>query len=154
MALAEAARDRGAAVVLVTAHTGLPDPAMLQVVRVTSAQEMCEAVLKHVGRADALIMAAAVADYRPSAGSPQKIKKSADDMTIALTKTVDILKAAQGDFIRVGFSAAKRKCSHQRQSQGPEQGLGFDRGQRHYRPRQRVWSGYQQSSSYRPGLGS
>ena len=104
-ALAEAARDRGAAVVLVTAPTSLPDPPFVQVVKVTSAQEMCEAVLKHVERADALIMAAAVADYRPSVSSSQKIKKSSDDMTITLTKTVDILDAAQGDFIKVGFSA-------------------------------------------------
>ena len=104
-ALAEAARDRGAAVVLVTAPTSLPDPPLVQVVKVRSAQEMCEAVLKNVERADALIMAAAVADYRPSTGSSQKIKKSSDDMNIALTKTVDILEAAQGDFIKVGFSA-------------------------------------------------
>ena len=104
-ALAEAARDRGAAVVLVTAPTSLPDPPLVQMVKVTSAQEMCEAVLDHVKRADALIMAAAVADYRPSAGSSQKIKKSSDYMTIALTKTVDILEAARGDFVRVGFSA-------------------------------------------------
>ena len=104
-ALAEAARDRGAAVVLVTAPTSLPDPASVQVVKVTSAQEMCEAVLNHVERADALIMAAAVADYQPASRSSQKIKKSSDDMTIVLTKTVDILEAAQGDFIKVGFSA-------------------------------------------------
>ncbi len=104
-ALAEAARDRGAAVVLVTAAAGLADPPLVQVVKVTSAQDMCEAVLCHVERADALIMAAAVADYRPSTGSTQKIKKSSYALNIALTKTVDILEAAQGDFIRVGFSA-------------------------------------------------
>ena len=104
-ALAEAARDRGAAVVLVTAPTSLLDPPLVQVVKVTSAEEMCQAVLKHVEKADALIMAAAVADYRPSSESAQKIKKSRSDMTIALTKTVDILEAAQGNFIKVGFSA-------------------------------------------------
>ena len=104
-ALAEAARDRGAGVVLVTAPTSLPDPAQVQVVRVTSAQEMCDAVLEHVKGADALIMAAAVADYRPAAASDQKIKKSKDELTIDLTKTTDILEAAQGNFIKVGFSA-------------------------------------------------
>jgi phosphopantothenoylcysteine decarboxylase/phosphopantothenate--cysteine ligase len=104
-ALAEAARDRGAAVVLVTAPTSLPDPPLVKMVKVTSAQEMCEAVLKHVDRADALIMAAAVADYRPSTGSSQKIKKSSDALNVALTKTVDILEVAQGEFIKVGFSA-------------------------------------------------
>ena len=122
-ALAEAARDRGAAVVLVTAPTGLPDPALVQVVKVTSAQEMCEAVLKHVERTDALIMAAAVADYRPSIGSSQKIKKSDDDLTIALTKTVDILKAAQGDFIKVGFSAESENLLSNAKSKVQSKGL-------------------------------
>ena len=103
--LAEAARDRGAAVVLVTAPTSLPNPALVEVVRIKSAQEMCEAVLKHVEGADVLIMAAAVADYRPSAKASQKIKKSSDELNIALIKTVDILEAARGDYIKVGFSA-------------------------------------------------
>ena len=104
-ALAEAARDRGANVVLVTAATGLAEPSMVNVVPVTSAQEMCDAVLEHVKAADALIMAAAVADYRPSSQAEQKIKKSGDDLSIALTKTTDILQAAKGSFVRVGFSA-------------------------------------------------
>ncbi len=104
-ALAEAARDRGANVVLVTAASGLAEPAMVKVVPVGSAQEMCDAVLEHVKSADALIMAAAVADYRPSSQAEQKIKKSEDDLTIALTKTTDILQAARGSFVRVGFSA-------------------------------------------------
>ena len=104
-ALAEAARDRGAHVVLVTAATALADPSMVEVVPVRSAQEMCEAVLEHVKAADALVMAAAVADYRPSSQADQKIKKSDDDLFIALTKTTDILLAAQGSFVRVGFSA-------------------------------------------------
>ena len=103
--LAEAARDRGAKVVLVTAAAGLPDPAQVHVVRVKSAQEMCDAVLEHVQTADALIMAAAVADYRPSVQAGHKIKKSNDDFTIVLSKTTDILEAARGDFVRVGFSA-------------------------------------------------
>ena len=104
-AIAEAARDRGASVVLVAGPTSLPDPPLVQVVRVKSAQEMSEAVLAQVDGSDALIMAAAVADYRPADASPEKIKKSADAMTIDLAKTVDILEAAQGDFVRVGFSA-------------------------------------------------
>ena len=104
-ALAEAARDRGANVVLVTAATGLADPSLVKVVPVTSAQEMCDAVLEHVKMADALIMAAAVADYRPSNQADQKIKKSDDELSIALTRTTDILQAARGSFVRVGFSA-------------------------------------------------
>ena len=105
-ALAEAARDRGAKVVLVAAPTSLPDPVHVDVVIVKTAQQMCDAVLKEVPQADALIMAAAVADYRPDTQAEQKIKKSASDhMDISLVKTTDILEAAAGNFVKVGFSA-------------------------------------------------
>ena len=105
-AVAEAARDRGAAVTLVTAPVALPDPPLTQVVKVRSAQDMCEAVLAATAGADALIMAAAVADYRPSVAAGQKIKKTAaDEMAIHLDRTTDILATATGDFVRVGFSA-------------------------------------------------
>ena len=105
-AVAEAARDRGAAVTLVTAPVALPDPPLTQVVKVRSAQDMCEAVLAATADADALIMAAAVADYRPSIVAGQKIKKTAaDEMAIHLDRTTDILATATGDFVRVGFSA-------------------------------------------------
>ena len=104
-ALAEAGRDRGAKVILVAAPTGLPDPALVEVVAVKTAQEMCDAILERVKRADALIMAAAVADYRPTMEADQKIKKASADLTIDLAKTTDILEAATGDFVKVGFSA-------------------------------------------------
>ena len=104
-ALAEAARDRGGSVVLVTAPTNLPDPPLVNVVQVNTAEQMCGAVLEQVKSADALVMAAAVADYRPSAEAGQKIKKTADVMTIDLAKTTDILESAKGDFVKVGFSA-------------------------------------------------
>ena len=104
-ALAEAGRDRGAKVILVAAPTGLPDPALVEVVGVKTAQEMCDAVLERVKTADALIMAAAVADYRPTTEAEQKIKKSGGDLTIDLAKTTDILEAATGNFVKVGFSA-------------------------------------------------
>ena len=104
-ALAEAARDRGAEVVLVAAPTSLPDPPLVRVVRVRTAHQMCEEVLQEVAQADALLMAAAVADYRPATEATQKIKKSANELTILLTKTPDILDAAIGNFVKVGFSA-------------------------------------------------
>jgi phosphopantothenoylcysteine decarboxylase/phosphopantothenate--cysteine ligase len=67
---------------------------------------MCDAVLAETPMSDALIMAAAVADYRPSVMAEQKIKKTAaDEMTIDLEKTTDILATARGHFVRVGFSA-------------------------------------------------
>ena len=104
-AIAEAARDRGADVVLVAASTALPDPPLVNVVRVQTAQQMCDEVLRQVQKADALIMAAAVADYRPATEADQKIKKSADELTIELAKTTDILEAARGNFVKVGFAA-------------------------------------------------
>ena len=104
-AVAEAARDRGAQVVLVTAPTSLPDPPLVSMIHVQTAQEMCDAVLSHVEGADALIMAAAVADYRPSIEAQQKIKKSGAELNIPLTKTTDILEEAEGNFVKVGFAA-------------------------------------------------
>ncbi len=104
-ALAEAARDRGADVVLVTAPTNLPDPAVVKVVQVRTAQQMGEAVQEHATGADVLVMAAAVADYRPAVEVEQKIKKTDDELNIHLTKTTDILMTVKGDFVRVGFAA-------------------------------------------------
>ena len=104
-ALAEAARDRGADVVLVTAPTSLPEPALMEVVQVRTAEQMWQAIQNHLKKADALIMAAAVADYRPTEAADQKIKKADDDLSISLAKTTDILKSAKGDFVRVGFAA-------------------------------------------------
>jgi phosphopantothenoylcysteine decarboxylase/phosphopantothenate--cysteine ligase len=104
-ALAEAARDRGADVVLVTAPTNLPNPALVNVVKVRTAEEMGDAIQGYLGKADALVMAAAVADYKPTTAADQKIKKSDDDLNISLSKTTDILKSAKGNFVRVGFAA-------------------------------------------------
>ena len=104
-ALAEAARDRGAKVVLVSAARSLPAPPLVEVVPVSTAQQMCDAVLAHTPQADALIMAAAVADYRPVSAAGQKIKKSDDELNIPLARTTDILATATGDFVRVGFAA-------------------------------------------------
>ncbi len=104
-ALAEAARDRGARVELVSAAKGLPNPPLVHVVPVQTAQQMCDAVLARVNNADALIMAAAVADYRPAESALQKIKKSDDQLNIPLARTTDILAAATGNFVKVGFAA-------------------------------------------------
>ena len=104
-ALAEAARDRGASVVLVTAPTSLPNPPLVDIVRVDTAQQMCDAVLQQTQQADALIMAAAVADYRPISAAEQKIKKANDELNIPLAKTTDILATVSGNFVKVGFSA-------------------------------------------------
>jgi phosphopantothenoylcysteine decarboxylase/phosphopantothenate--cysteine ligase len=122
-ALAEAARDRGARVVLVTAPTALPDPAAVEVVKVRTALEMREAVLKAVASADALIMAAAVADYRPVAFTPQKLKKGAERWTLEMVKNPDILEEARGDFIRVGFAAESEDLIKNAQEKLQSKGL-------------------------------
>ena len=104
-AVAEAVRDRGGSAVLVATPTGLPNPPLVRMVPVKTAQEMCDAVLHEVKQADALIMAAAVADYRPEVEADQKIKKADDELLINLAKTTDILEAAHGNFVKVGFAA-------------------------------------------------
>ncbi|MFH1016365.1 MAG: bifunctional phosphopantothenoylcysteine decarboxylase/phosphopantothenate--cysteine ligase CoaBC [Chloroflexota bacterium] len=104
-AVAEAARDRGAAVTLITAPTSLPDPAGMEVVHIQTAKEMKSAVDKAIAGADALIMAAAVADYQPKTRAKSKIKKDSPTLTLELVRTPDILTEVKGDFIRVGFAA-------------------------------------------------
>ena len=103
-ALASAARDRGAEVKLITT-TSLPEPAGVEVTHIETALEMKRAVAKAVKDADALIMAAAVADYQPESVSKTKIKKESPSLTLELTRTPDILVEVKGDFIRVGFAA-------------------------------------------------
>ena len=104
-AIAEAARDRGAVVTLVTGPTALPAPPGVDVMHVRTAEEMRDAVLKATAAADVLIMAAAVADYRPATVAEGKIKREADTLNLELVKTSDILGEVKGDIIKVGFAA-------------------------------------------------
>ncbi len=105
-ALAEAARDRGAQVVLVSAPSALSKPFGVKAVDVGTAQEMYEAVNRAVAKADALIMAAAVADYRPRNVSKNKIKRTkAASLTLELERTPDILAKVEGKFLKIGFAA-------------------------------------------------
>ena len=104
-ALAVAARDRGAHTILITAPTALPPPPLVEIRAVQTAEQMAAAARQATAAADALIMAAAVADYRPATAAEQKIKKSADDLTLELTPTIDILSTVRGNFLRVGFAA-------------------------------------------------
>jgi len=103
--MAEAARDRGAAVALITAPTSLPEPVGIEVINIRTASQMKESVAKAVTKADALIMAAAVADYQPKAAVESKIKKEAPGLTLELVKTPDILTEVKGNFLKVGFAA-------------------------------------------------
>lgn len=104
-AMAEAARDRGAEVTLITAATSLNKPIGVEVFNVNTAQEMHQVVRDAVLQADALIMAAAVADYRPASAAKDKIKKGDTGLTVELELTPDILGSVKGDFVRVGFAA-------------------------------------------------
>ena len=104
-ALAAVARDRGAEVKLITAPTSLPEPAGVKVIHVRTATQMKKAVTAAVVKTDALIMAAAVADYQPKAVAKTKIKKDSPGLTLELVRTPDILGEAKGKFIKVGFAA-------------------------------------------------
>lgn len=104
-AIAEAARDRGATVILISAPTALIPPVGVELVPVTSALQMCDAVLERASDADALIMTAAVADYRPAAAAEHKIKRDPERLTLELVKSPDILSQVRGELIKVGFAA-------------------------------------------------
>jgi len=104
-AIAEAARDRGATVSIITGPVSLPEPVGIDVVPVKTAAGMKEAVDKVVAQADVLIMAAAVADYQPKKVAEAKIKKETASLTLELVRTPDILAEVKGNFLRVGFAA-------------------------------------------------
>ena len=106
-ALAEAARDRGAAVTLVTTQAPPPGMHSVVVVQVESAAEMQAAITQRAAGLDALIMAAAVADYRPKDAETQKIKKddAGDALRLDLEQTEDMVATAQGRFVKIGFAA-------------------------------------------------
>jgi phosphopantothenoylcysteine decarboxylase/phosphopantothenate--cysteine ligase len=104
-ALAEAARDRGAEVKLITAPTSILEPVGVKVVYVETTVQMKQAVAKAVAKADALIMAAAVSDYQPKTAAKAKIKKTSPSLTLELVRTPDIITEVKGDFLRVGFAA-------------------------------------------------
>lgn len=89
-ALAEAAQRRGADVVLVSGPVSLTPPKGVETVGIESSAQLCEAVLSRAGEADAVIQAAAPADFTPETVSDRKIKKTGDDMTLRLKSTTDI----------------------------------------------------------------
>jgi len=107
-AIARAAVERGASVTLVAGPTSLEPPDGLELVRVESAAEMAEAVRKHARRATVIVMAAAVADYRPETASPKKLKKGPGPRSLELVRTEDIVSgvaARKGSRLVVGFAA-------------------------------------------------
>jgi len=111
-ALAQAALDAGADVTLITAPTCLIPPEGVKTISIRTAEEMQRAVLEEVKEADAVIMAAAVADFKPSANRKEKIKKEEKLDEILLEATVDILKELgkikseqKKQLVLIGFAA-------------------------------------------------
>jgi phosphopantothenoylcysteine decarboxylase/phosphopantothenate--cysteine ligase len=106
--LAEAARDRGARVTLVSGPTSLPRPFGVDFVAVRSAEQMAQAVFGKAATSTIVAMAAAVADYRPAAVADQKIKKGEQTSSLELVRTPDILeqlgRSKDARFL-VGFAA-------------------------------------------------
>lgn len=110
-AVARAAEHRGAEVTLVTGPVNLPDPPGMEVVRVTTANEMAEAVLDRVADAEIIVKTAAVSDYRPREIATHKIKKGEAEETLILEQNPDILReigARKGNRFLVGFAAETR----------------------------------------------
>jgi phosphopantothenoylcysteine decarboxylase/phosphopantothenate--cysteine ligase len=106
--IAEAARDRGARVVLVSGPTALPPPGGVGFVAVRSAEQMARAVEENARGVQVVVMAAAVSDYRPAQVAKEKLKKSEGSVVLELVRTPDILKdlgAAKGERLLVGFAA-------------------------------------------------
>ncbi len=106
-ALAEAARDEGANVVLISGPTALPSPAAVQVVKVETAQQMYDAVHTAIGDTDLLIMNAAVADYQSAQPAEHKLKKMNARRIVELEQTPDILASLidMQQPVKIGFAA-------------------------------------------------
>ncbi|HLV34880.1 MAG TPA: bifunctional phosphopantothenoylcysteine decarboxylase/phosphopantothenate--cysteine ligase CoaBC [Spirillospora sp.] len=104
-ALAQAALDAGAEVTLITSAQGLAQPVDARIVPVGSAHELLDAVRQAIQGADALLMAAAVADFRPAQAAEQKIKKQDEDsgLTLELVRNPDILLEVQRQRAHTGW---------------------------------------------------
>ncbi|MBI5042332.1 MAG: bifunctional phosphopantothenoylcysteine decarboxylase/phosphopantothenate--cysteine ligase CoaBC [Nitrospirae bacterium] len=107
-AIAEAAKSRGAEVMLISGHSSLQRPKDVELINVVTADEMREEVMRNIERATIVIMAAAVSDYRPIKVSQDKLKKSGKDISMGFTEVPDILSEIgrnKGNRIIVGFAA-------------------------------------------------
>ncbi len=105
IAIAEAARDRGAVVTLVCGPIALATPYGVTRIDVRTTVEMAEALRCATANCDAVIMAAAPADFRAANAADQKIKRTGDAMSVELAPNDDIIAELTGNFIKVGFAA-------------------------------------------------
>jgi phosphopantothenoylcysteine decarboxylase/phosphopantothenate--cysteine ligase len=111
-AVAREAARRGATVTLVSGPVDMPVPPGVEVIRVQTAEEMAVAVFDRYGQTDAVIMAAAVADFRPEAAAENKMKKEDGPPSLTLLPTTDILATLgkrKEHQVLVGFAAETRK---------------------------------------------
>ncbi len=143
--LAEAAAGRGARVILVSGPVHLPEPRGVTLVRVKTAREMYEAVMKHLPEASIIIKSAAVADYHLADVPKQKVKKTATRFSLELEPTPDILAEAgkrKGDRLLIGFAAetqnlveearrklASKNCDMVVANLVSQEGIGFESDQ-------------------------
>jgi phosphopantothenoylcysteine decarboxylase/phosphopantothenate--cysteine ligase len=107
-AIATEAARRGARVTVVTGPVALPDPPGVEVLRVETSAEMAEVIFGHYAGVDAVVMAAAVADFRPDRATPGKIKKDTGPLELKLERAVDILATLgkqKENQVLVGFAA-------------------------------------------------
>jgi phosphopantothenoylcysteine decarboxylase/phosphopantothenate--cysteine ligase len=107
-AVAEAASERGAQVLLVSGPVALEKPSGAEIISITTAEEMYRAVMQRYEECDVIVMVAAVADYRPAEVSLIKIKKAGDTLSLELEKNTDIaaeLGKVKGSRILAGFCA-------------------------------------------------
>ncbi len=125
-AIAEAARDRGATVTLVTGPTALAEPWGVMTVHVQTTAQMAEAVASACEDADAVVMAAAPSDFRPAEAAARKIKRTGEDITIRLTPNPDIIASLPGDrLIKVGFAAESEDVLENAEAKVKRKGLAF-----------------------------
>jgi phosphopantothenoylcysteine decarboxylase/phosphopantothenate--cysteine ligase len=104
-AMAEAARDRGAEVTLITTTRALPVPYGVKIVDVATVSEMRHAVLEATQNADALVMTAGVSDFRPVQASAQKIKKGEGGLVLELEENADFFHEVSDRVLKVAFAA-------------------------------------------------
>lgn len=126
-ALAEAARKRGAQVTLVTGPTSIPLPQGVDVIRVETAEEMMKALSTRLSWSTVVIMAAAVADFRPKNAASQKLKKQGKkESTLDLERTTDILSALSAQRthqLLIGFAAETNDVLAHAQTKLKQKGL-------------------------------
>lgn len=128
-AIAEAARDRGAEVTLISGPVTLRPPEGVEYVSITTAAELCEQVLTRAEACDIVIQAAAPADFRPKSVSAEKIKKTGAGMTLELENTTDIAAALgarkrEGQIL-VAFGRRNQRFKAQRPPENGEEKRGF-----------------------------